>query len=42
MEKKLSRRVPEEKAASQDEIWTAIHSLTEAELLRLEKFALAD
>lgn len=39
MEKKLSRRVPEEKAASQDEIQTAIHSLTEAELLRLEKFA---
>jgi len=39
MEQKPSRRVPEEKAASQDEIRTAIHSLTKAELLRLEKFA---
>jgi len=39
MEKKLSRRVPDEKAASQDEIQAAINSLTSAELLRLKGFA---
>ena len=39
MEKKPSRRVPEEKAASHDEILTAIQSLTKADQLRLEKFA---
>lgn len=39
MENKPSRRIPDEKAATQDEIRTAINSLTGPELLRLEKFA---
>lgn len=38
MEKKPSRQVPADKAASHEEIVAAIQSLTEAELLRLEKF----
>lgn len=38
MEKKPSRRVPEEKAASQEEIVAAIQCLSEADNIRLEKF----
>jgi hypothetical protein len=39
MENKPSRRVPVEKAATQDEIKTAIQSLSEADNVRLQKFA---
>lgn len=39
MENKPSRRVPVENAATQDEIKTAIQSLTPADSIRLQKFA---
>jgi hypothetical protein len=39
MDNKPSRRVPDEKAATQDEIMTAIQCLSDAENLRLQKYA---
>ena len=39
MKERVSRRVPEEKAATPDQIRAAIESLTEAEFERLDEFA---
>jgi hypothetical protein len=39
MDNKPSRRIPDEKAATQDEIMTAIQCLSDADNLRLQKYA---